>query len=162
MTEALPKYEKCFFCGPATGGLALELRYTGGSASCDFVADHRFQGYQGVLHGGIVTGILDEVMWWTLFVRTRIVCVTTKIEVDFLRPVSCGTPYSAVAELEESSAASHRLSAVIVDKKGRVCARGTGFFRKTRGITLEEVKEVLDFRGVSPEIKSLFHEPPSS
>jgi hypothetical protein len=28
MNGLLPGYKKCFFCGPATGGLGLELQYT--------------------------------------------------------------------------------------------------------------------------------------
>jgi acyl-coenzyme A thioesterase PaaI-like protein len=68
MKGLLPGYKKCFFCGPATGGPAMELHYGGESVFCKFVAQEKFQGYVGMLHGGIVTGILDEVMWWTLFI----------------------------------------------------------------------------------------------
>ncbi len=62
MEGSLPSYDKCFFCGPATGGLALGLEYKEGSAFTEFTAHEKFQGYDGMLHGGIVAGVLDEVM----------------------------------------------------------------------------------------------------
>ncbi len=74
MDGLLPGYKKCFFCGPATGGLGLELHYTDDGAICEFTAGDRFQGYDGMLHGGIVTGILDEVMWWTVFTPDKARC----------------------------------------------------------------------------------------
>lgn len=156
MKEPLPKYEKCFFCGPATGGLALQLYYADERAICEFVAHERFQGYDGMLHGGIVTGILDEVMWWTLFVKTRVVSATSRIEVDFRRPVICGETYRAWAEIVETRSKNYQLSARIADDRDRICASGTGTFRKTKGFTLEDVVKVLDFRGVSPAMHSLF------
>ncbi|HEY3275898.1 MAG TPA: PaaI family thioesterase [Syntrophorhabdaceae bacterium] len=156
MAEMLPKYEKCFFCGPATGGLGLELHYADERAFCEFLAPDRFQGYEGMLHGGIVTGILDEVMWWTLFVRTKVVSATWKIEVEFLRPVACGNRYKAWAELRGGSSRRYDLYSEIADMEDRVCARGTGTFFRTKGFVLEDVIKVLDFRGVSPSMRSLF------
>jgi uncharacterized protein (TIGR00369 family) len=159
MREVLPKYEKCFFCGPATGGLALELHYADEKAICEFVAHERFQGYDGMLHGGIVTGILDEVMWWTLFVKTKVVSATWKIEVEFRRPVVCGNRYKASAQLQSESSKTFHLSSEIIDDENRLCARGTGAFRKTKGFALEDVVKVLDFRGVSPRLRSIFAPP---
>ena len=127
MDGLLPGYKKCFFCGPATGGLGLELRYGDGKAACEFTASDKFQGYDGILHGGIVSGILDEVMWWTVFTQTRQMCATSRIEVEFKRPVECG----------------------------KVCARGNASFREFM-FTLEELAMHLDFRGVSDEIRALF------
>jgi uncharacterized protein (TIGR00369 family) len=158
MREVLPKYKKCFFCGPATGGLALELVYNDEKALCEFVAHERFQGYDGMLHGGIVTGILDEVMWWTLFVKTKVLTATWKMEVEFRRPVVCGSRYTASAELLDSPQKTYLLSSEIMDDENRLCARGTGTFLKTKGFTREDVVKVLDFRGVSPHMRSIFQD----
>ena len=107
MNGNLPGYKKCFFCGPATGGLALELHYGDGKASCEFTAHEKFQGYDGMLHGGIVTGILDEVMWWTLFMETKKICATWKIEAEFKRPVLCGKAYRAAGHLVRATHGIH-------------------------------------------------------
>ena len=156
MEGSLPSYDKCFFCGPATGGLALGLEYRDGSAFVEFTAHEKFQGYDGMLHGGIVTGILDEVMWWTLFMETKVIAATWKIEVEFRRPVLSGRTYRATAELLRSDHGNYHLSGLIEDVEKKVAARSTGIFRKTRGFTMEEVVKHLDFRGVPEEVRGLF------
>jgi len=156
MNGLLPGYKKCFFCGPATGGLALELHYSDGRASCEFTAHEKFQGYDGMLHGGIVTGILDEVMWWTLFMETKKICATWKIEAEFKRPVVCGKMYRATGQFLRTSHNLHHLSAMIEDESGKLCAQGSASFRRTRGFTLDGITEYLDFRGVPSEIRFQF------
>ena len=153
----LPGYKKCFFCGPATGGLALELQYAERAAFCEFTAQEKFQGYDGMLHGGIVTGILDEVMWWTVFMETGLLTATWKIDVEFRRPVVCKNSYRVSGQFIGPVRGAHHLSGRIEDGSGRTCATANGFFRRTRGISLEELTKHLDFRGVPPEIRSLFH-----
>ena len=155
MKGLLPGYKKCFFCGPATGGLGLELHYADGKAGCEFTAGDRFQGYDGLLHGGIITGILDEVMWWTVFMETRQMCATSKIEIEFKRPVECGRAYSASGSFLEKTGKIYYLSGFIKDEQGKICARGNASFREWK-FTLEELARHLDFRGVSPEIRALF------
>jgi uncharacterized protein (TIGR00369 family) len=157
MEGLLPGYKKCFFCGPATGGLALELHYGSGKVTCEFTAHERFQGYDGMLHGGIVTGILDEVMWWTLFMETKKICATWKIEAEFKRPVMCGKTYHAHGNLLQAERNTYHLSAIIEDVAGKLCAQGNASFRRTRGFNLDDITKYLDFRGVPREIRSLFH-----
>jgi uncharacterized protein (TIGR00369 family) len=155
----LPGYKKCFFCGPATGGLALELHYEEEGTFCEFTAHKKFQGFDGMLHGGIVTGILDEVMWWALFMEKKVTCATSKIEVHFKKPVLCGNRYKASGHLMGVTGRTHLMSGQIEDKAGRVCARCTGSFRAIEKFTMDDIVKYLDFRGVPPEIRSLFSTP---
>jgi uncharacterized protein (TIGR00369 family) len=159
MMGLLPGYKKCFFCGPATGGLALELHYEEKSSSCEFVANEKFQGYDGMLHGGIVTGILDEVMWWTLFMEKKLICATSKIEVHFKKPILCGNGYKASGCLVGATGRTYLVSGQIKDEAGRLCSRSTGSFRTIGKFTMDDIVKYLDFRGVPPEIRSLFSTP---
>ncbi len=159
MKELLPGYKKCFFCGPATGGLALELQYQEKSAFCGFVAQEKFQGFDGMLHGGIVTGILDEVMWWTLVMEKKVICATSKIEVQFKKPILCGDEYRASGCLEGTTGRTYMVSGKIEDKTGHICARSTGSFRAIGRYTMNDIVKYFDFRGVPPEIQSLFFTP---
>jgi uncharacterized protein (TIGR00369 family) len=156
MMGLLPGYKKCFFCGPATGGLALELHYGDESTFCEFVAHEKFQGYDGMLHGGIVTGILDEVMWWTLFMEKKLICATSKIEVHFKKPILCGNGYRASGCLVGVTGRTYLVSGQIEDEAGHLCARSTGSFRAIGKFTMDDIVKYLDFRGVPPEIRSLF------
>ena len=156
MNGTLPGYKKCFFCGPATGGLGLELQYEESKASCEFTAHEKFQGYDGMLHGGIVTGILDEVMWWTLFMETKKICATWTLEAEFKRPILCGKKYRATGSLLRVTHNTYYLDGIIEDESGKLCALGNASFRRTRGFTMEDITKQLDFRGVPTEIQSLF------
>ena len=157
MNGLLPGTKSCFFCGRATSGLALELHYIDGVSSCEFTARETFQGYDGMLHGGIITGILDEVMWWTLFMETKMICATWKIEVEFKRPVVCGKAYHASGHLlPATSNADYLTTGIIEDESGKACAAGSASFRMMKGIALEDIIKQLDFRGVPPEMRSLF------
>jgi acyl-coenzyme A thioesterase PaaI-like protein len=156
MMGLLPGYKKCFFCGPATGGLALELHYQEKGAFCGFVAQEKFQGFDGMLHGGIVTGILDEVMWWALVMEKQVICATSKIEVHFKKPILCGDMYRASGCLTGTTGRTYLVSGQLEDEAGHVCARSTGSFRAIGKFTMEDVVKYLDFRGVPPEIRSLF------
>ena len=156
MNGRLPSTKQCFFCGHAKGGLALELQYIDGVATCEFTARDNFQGYEGILHGGIITGILDEVMWWTLFMEAKVLCATWKMETEFKRPVVCGKTYHASGSLIRATHNTYYLSGTIIDGSEKLCAQGNASFRRTRGFTLEGITEYLDFRGVPAEIRSLF------
>ena len=159
MNGLLPGTKQCFFCGRARGGLGLELHYVDGAVFCEFIARDNYQGYEGILHGGIITGILDEVMWWTLFMETKTLCVTCKIETEFKRPVVCGKTYRASGHLLQTTRDTHHLTGIIEDGSGKICAQGNASFRKTRRILMEDMREQFDFNGVSPEIQSLFQTP---
>jgi uncharacterized protein (TIGR00369 family) len=157
MNGLLPSYGPCFFCGRAPDGLALELHYSDGVASCEFSARKTFQGYKGILHGGIITGILDEVMFWTVFTEVKKICATWKIEVEFLRPIVCGETYRASGHfVPATNNADYLATGVIEDSSGRLCAIGRSSFRRMRGVSIESLLEQLDFGRVPSEIQSLF------
>ena len=53
----------CFACGKNNpAGLAMKVEYTEDEARCRIVLERRFQGWQGIAHGGIVSTLLDEIM----------------------------------------------------------------------------------------------------
>lgn len=77
----------CFACGPLNvHGLHLQLHADGGRCWADFELDERFQGWDGIAHGGIVCTILDEVMAWALVDHDNW-GLTARLSVDFKRPV---------------------------------------------------------------------------
>jgi uncharacterized protein (TIGR00369 family) len=56
------------------------------------------QGYDGLLHGGVVTALLDEAMGWAIF-HQGIWGVTAKINVTFRQPVPIGEELRIVGEI---------------------------------------------------------------
>jgi uncharacterized protein (TIGR00369 family) len=151
----LPSYGKCFFCGRDSKGLRLRIEYAEGVCSCDFVVDDTFQGFRGVLHGGIVSGILDEIMWWTVFMETGTICVTWKMDVEFRKTVSCETAYRAVGKYRGITHGNYKVFGGIEDDSGKVCASANAVFREAKDVKKDDFLRSLDFSGESGEVESL-------
>ena len=94
--DDMPAFEisphNCFACGTLnTSGLQLDLHMERGRSWTELTLDRRFQGWDGIAHGGIICAILDEVMAWAL-VAERHWGVTARMNVAFKRPVEIGRP----------------------------------------------------------------------
>jgi len=80
----------CFACGRANPiGLHLEYDVARGRAETRFVPRREHTGYDGLVHGGIVTALLDETMGWAIF-HQGVWGVTARITVTFRQPVNVG------------------------------------------------------------------------
>ena len=94
--DGTPAFEisphNCFACGTLnTGGLQLDLHMEAGRSWTELTLDRRFQGWDGIAHGGIICAILDEVMAWALVAEDHW-GVTARMHVEFKRPVEIGRP----------------------------------------------------------------------
>jgi uncharacterized protein (TIGR00369 family) len=80
----------CFACGTLnTHGLHLELHAGDDRCWVEITLADRFEGWEGIAHGGIVCTLLDEVMAWAV-VDHDIWGVTARMQVDFRKPVPIG------------------------------------------------------------------------
>jgi uncharacterized protein (TIGR00369 family) len=85
----------CFACGTLNvNGIGLVHHVEPGRSWTELTLDRRFEGWEGIVHGGIVSTILDEVMAWSL-VGADNWGVTARLSVDFKRPVRVGRPIRA-------------------------------------------------------------------
>lgn len=84
----------------------------------ELALEPRFEGWQGVIHGGILCTILDEVMAWSL-VGADNWGVTARMAVDFRRPVAVGLPIRAEGWITH---ARRR----VVDTAGHIVDAATG------------------------------------
>ena len=83
--QLIRRYSNCFVCGDQNEtGLKVDFYYEGGVAKGEYVPEDRFQGYKDILHGGIISSLLDEVMIKSVIAKDLMV-VTAQIEVRFLK-----------------------------------------------------------------------------
>ena len=68
---------------------APQLNLEPGRCWTELEMPRRFEGWEGIIHGGILCTILDEVMAWAL-VQDDSWGVTARMSVDFRRPVTVG------------------------------------------------------------------------
>ncbi len=120
----------CFACGPNNPwGLHMTFRSDGQRLFCRLAVPSRYCGWEGVVHGGIVTAILDEIMSWSAHHLIRRLILTRSIRVEFTRPVPAARELSVegwVAERVNDREAV--MESEIRDADGTLCARGTGVF----------------------------------
>jgi len=96
----------CFVCGRDNPiGLRLTFETDGQRVFTEFTPRPEHQGYPGVLHGGITSALLDEVLG-----RTAIACgrwmMTAQMEVRYRAPIPIGQPVKVTGEVVEIK---HRL-----------------------------------------------------
>jgi acyl-coenzyme A thioesterase PaaI-like protein len=106
---------RCFACGSLNEhGLHLELHVGDDRCWTELSLPDRFQGWDGIAHGGIVTTILDEVMAWSL-AATDNWGVTAKMAVTFKRPVRLGAPIHGEGWITASRRRLHETAAELTD-----------------------------------------------
>jgi uncharacterized protein (TIGR00369 family) len=119
----------CFACGRKNPtGLQLDFDVSTDRATARYTGDQRHQGYDGVLHGGVVTALLDETMGWAIF-HQGIWGVTAKIEVTFKRPVPVGEELVVSGEVvRQRSRTIETRGSVVRASDDEVLATGTALF----------------------------------
>lgn len=89
-TPPLRGADSCFACGQANPiGLRLRFEEDGDGIRAEFTPGPQFQGYEGVLHGGIVAAALDDAMANLFHMRGR-ETVTARIEIRYRREAPVG------------------------------------------------------------------------
>ena len=86
----LSPYQGCFACGVRNNsGLKLTFWTEGDEIVTEFTPDAHYQGFPGVLHGGILATLLDETLSRTASIEGRWM-MTGRLEVRYRRPAPMG------------------------------------------------------------------------
>lgn len=112
-------YDNCFACGKANPiGLKLDFSYdAAGHAHCEVILKEHFEGYPQVIHGGILSTLLDEVMAKAVINSCKI-AFTAKLQVTYRRPVNSGLKIFLEGWITESKTRTIKTAAKIYDEKG--------------------------------------------
>jgi acyl-coenzyme A thioesterase PaaI-like protein len=90
----------CFGCGRENPiGLQALYYQDDEKVYCTYTPRDEYQGYPGVVHGGILCTILDEVLFRTALIDGDPWMVTARMEVRFKAPVLTEKPLTATAEV---------------------------------------------------------------
>jgi uncharacterized protein (TIGR00369 family) len=86
-------FDHCFVCGSRNeSGLQLKIVVSDGEARAELQPDARWEGYPGMVHGGVITALLDDLMCHAIFEEGQEqVPVTASIEVRFRNPARIGS-----------------------------------------------------------------------
>lgn len=98
--KVLPHTHSCFVCGESNAiGLKLRFETDGRIVQTRFTPRPEHIGFKGVVHGGIISTLLDETMVWACAVQTKRFAYCAELTVRFLTPLRPGEEVIARGEL---------------------------------------------------------------
>ena len=90
---------KCFVCGKKNpDGLKINFKVSNNKIQAEFIPHSSLQGYANIVHGGIISTLLDEAMGKLAF-ELGINCLTAEINVRFKNPAYTGRKYLLTGEI---------------------------------------------------------------
>jgi len=117
-------YSQCFGCGQDNPiGLKLSFQWDGKSARAEFTPTEFYQGWPGLVHGGIIICMLDEAMAYAaLFEGMN--CVTAEMRIKLSRPASVGEPLVITSSVTKKTRKLVESRATVSLKDGTPIAEG--------------------------------------
>ena len=119
------EYRQCFGCGQDNPiGLKLSFRQDGNMARTEYTPSELYQGWPGLVHGGILSCMLDEAMGWVVMLQ-GINCVTAEMQVKLKRPVPVNEPLTITSSITRQTRKLIKSKAAISLDDGTLIAEGT-------------------------------------
>lgn len=122
-----PSSRMCFVCG-RQNPVGLKLHFfedqETNQVRVDFSVPEEYQGYPGVVHGGIVSTILDEVSGRAVMMEEGAdrLLATLRLTVRFRRPTPTESPLTAVGWVKKTSGVGAKAAGEIRLPDGTVTA----------------------------------------
>jgi uncharacterized protein (TIGR00369 family) len=135
----------CFGCSPAnSAGLQMKFFTNGQSVVTRVTVPDHLCGWDNLVHGGVLSTILDEIMGWAALHLLKKLTLTKSLTVDFLKPAYIGTELKAEGRvLELKSEREVLMEGTIYNPEGILCARSTGLFGLFTAKTLRKL-DIMD------------------
>ncbi len=146
------EYQACFGCGSRNlNGLQLVFRTEGDVIVAEYTPDERFQGFPGVLHGGVLATMLDETLSRAAVFAGKWM-MTARLEIRYRRaaPVGQALRVSARPTQVRSRMVSAKGAVTLADNPAMVYAEAEGLFMP---IAAEYEREMVKQR---PELEGFF------
>lgn len=134
-TAPIPRcreHTHCLLCGNRNPR-SLRLRFRSGEdgvVRAVFRADPQLQGYDGIIHGGIIAALLDAAMTHCLF-QHEVQGITGDLHVRYVRSVPCDAEMNIRAWLVSCRRSLYRLKAEI-ESQNKIAAWAEATFMRRR------------------------------
>jgi uncharacterized protein (TIGR00369 family) len=147
-----PNSQMCFVCG-LENPIGLKMAFyqdDEGRVTAKFTPGSQHQGYPGVVHGGIVTALLDETLGRVAIASGRWM-MTGRLTIRFRRSIPIGETLTVTGEVMSWKKRVLEARGEIRLADGQVGAEGTGTFLEIPPEQAEGMQEALAFWQVVPD-----------
>ena len=122
---ASKRYPYCFGCGDSNPvGLRLKLRPEGQDLVARFVPKEEHQGWPGIVHGGIITSLLYELLENFPYYQGTVTMMKS-METRFRRPAKTGVGIVARSWLVDRDGRHMNVSATLTSEEDELIAEGS-------------------------------------
>ena len=137
-----PDYSYCFCCGKDNPiGLKLRFEWDGVTTRTEFTPRPQHQGWEGIVHGGIIISLLDEVMSYSGFFE-GLACVTAEVKARLKLPAPINETLIAEGRLTRKTKKILESSATVRLHDGTVIAEGSATLFVTGPIDVSHRKTI--------------------
>jgi len=143
-TDPALREHYCFGCGRHNPiGFHLVFERDGEGVVARYVPRLEDQGFPDVMHGGLLSLLLDEAMGWAMY-ADGVFAVTAKMEVRFRRAVGLDDPITARARITRQRGRRIEVEATLTSDSGDVLVEATALFMRMSAA--DEERALASFR----------------
>ena len=130
--KRLPNSEthNCFGCSPINpSGLQMKFYTNDVSVFSEVRVPKHLCGWNNLIHGGVLSTILDEIMSWAAIYLLKRITLTKSMTIDFLKPVYIDHALKAEGKVLELIGKDEAVMEGILSQGNRtICTRSTAKF----------------------------------
>ncbi|GAA1964263.1 PaaI family thioesterase [Amycolatopsis minnesotensis] len=137
---------RCFGCSPENPiGLALAmLRLPDGRIGAEATFGEYHTSYPGVVHGGLVHVLVDEVMGDALAIEHGLLAFSVTLRTKMLLPLRVGVPYLAAARIARAAGGLFHTEADVLGPDGEVHVMASAAYRPIRSAQARDLMGLDD------------------
>jgi hypothetical protein len=131
-TQSISK--NCIACG-TNNPEGLKMRFfTNGENVCSkvFIPESK-RGWDTIVHGGVISIVMDEIMAWGAIYTTRKIIFTKTITIEYKRPIFINSEVKVASWVEDISDREAKMKGVIFDCNNVISAESSGIFTLMSG-----------------------------
>jgi len=118
----------CFACGAKNPiGLNMDFDYSDNEVTIKFTPKKEHQGWNNIIHGGILSTLMDEAMA-KLIIHNGDFAVTSRMDTRFLRPANVGEEITITAKIDRHEGKNFYASSKIVNSRRKILASCKGVY----------------------------------
>ena len=141
-----PSSKMCFVCG-RENPIGFHLHFFQDDAGCvhaNYTAKEEHQGFPGMMHGGLISTLLDEILGRTA-IANNIWCMTAQLDVRYKQPVPIGMPLKLRGEITKQRGRLIKGKGELLLEDGSVAAEAHGTYLRIPDDQMKAFERALEW-----------------